>query len=67
MKEAGWVHSGERSLGAVVGRSGALVHRDGHGVAFLEEGTDERGGYLVIEHVWTRPGMMAGSHWHPRC
>jgi oxalate decarboxylase/phosphoglucose isomerase-like protein (cupin superfamily) len=20
---------------------------------------------LVIEHVWTRPGMMAGSHWHP--
>jgi hypothetical protein len=31
MKEAGWVHSGERSLGAAVGRSGALVHS----VAFL--------------------------------
>ena len=48
-----------------VGKDGALVHGDGHWVAFLEEGTDERGDYLVIEHVWTRPGMMAGPHWHP--
>jgi mannose-6-phosphate isomerase-like protein (cupin superfamily) len=65
MKEAGSVHSGERSPGAAVGRSGVLVHRDGHRVALLEEGTDERGDYLVIEHVWTRPGPMAGPHWHP--
>jgi mannose-6-phosphate isomerase-like protein (cupin superfamily) len=34
-------------------------------VAFLEEGRDGRGEYLVIEHLWTRPGMMAGPHWHP--
>jgi hypothetical protein len=20
---------------------------------------------VVIEHTWTRPGMMAGPHWHP--
>jgi len=60
MKEAGSVHPD-----AAVGRSGALVHRDGHSVAFLEEGKDDRGEYLVIEHVWTRPGPMAGPHWHP--
>jgi len=41
------------------------VHRDGHRVSFLEEDRDGRGEYLVIEHVWTRPGMMAGPHWHP--
>lgn len=47
------------------GGSGALVHRDGHRVRFLEQGTDKGGEYLLIEHVWTRPGMMAGPHWHP--
>jgi mannose-6-phosphate isomerase-like protein (cupin superfamily) len=51
--------------GPAIGKDDALVHRDGHRVKFLEEGTDERGDYLVIEHVWTRPGMMAGPHWHP--
>jgi mannose-6-phosphate isomerase-like protein (cupin superfamily) len=66
MKEAGSVHPDERSSsGAALGGSGALVHRDGHRVAFVEEGTEERGGYLLIEHVWTCPGMMAGPHWHP--
>ncbi len=33
-----------------------------HRVVFLEEGTDERGEYLVIKHVWTHPGTMAGPH-----
>ncbi len=47
------------------GGSDALVHRDGHRVGFVDEGTDEVGGYLRIEHVWTRPGPMAGPHWHP--
>jgi len=41
------------------------VHRDGHRVTFLEEGSDGSGEYLLIEHVWTRRGMMAGPHWHP--
>jgi mannose-6-phosphate isomerase-like protein (cupin superfamily) len=61
MNEASMAHAG----GPAVGKDDALVHRDGHRVTFLEEGTDERGDYLVIEHVWTRPGMMAGPHWHP--
>ena len=50
--------------GVVVGGD-ALVHRDGHRVRFLEEGADEGGEYLLIEHLWTRTGMMAGPHWHP--
>jgi mannose-6-phosphate isomerase-like protein (cupin superfamily) len=65
MKEAGYSHAGGRSPGVTPGRYGVLVHRDGHRVTFVEEGTDERGEYLVIEHVWMRPGMMAGPHWHP--
>jgi mannose-6-phosphate isomerase-like protein (cupin superfamily) len=65
MKEEGSVHADERSPGADVRGSGALVHRDGHRVTFLQEGTDERGAYLLIEHAWTQPGTMAGPHWHP--
>lgn len=65
MEEAGYARPGARSLEMVSGGDGDLVHRDGHRVAFLEEGRDGRGEYLVIEHVWTRPGMMAGPHWHP--
>jgi mannose-6-phosphate isomerase-like protein (cupin superfamily) len=42
-----------------------LVYRDGHSVRFVEEGPDEHGPRLVIEHVWTRPALMAGPHWHP--
>ena len=61
MDEASSVHAGD----PMVDRDNALVHRDGHVVAFLEEGKDERGEYLVIEQAWTRPGMMAGPHWHP--
>ena len=44
---------------------GAMVHRDGHRVRILGEGTDRAGRFLRIEHVWTRPGPMAGPHWHP--
>lgn len=44
---------------------GSMVHRDGHRVRILGEGTDGGGRFLRIEHVWTRPGMMAGPHWHP--
>lgn len=47
------------------GGSDALVHRDGHRVRFVDEGTDEVGEYLRIEHIWPRPGPMAGPHWHP--
>jgi mannose-6-phosphate isomerase-like protein (cupin superfamily) len=43
----------------------ALVHRDGHRVRSLGQGTDEAGRFLRIEHVWIRPGPMAGPHWHP--
>ncbi len=65
MEKAGYSRPGARSPGVVSDGGDALVHRDGHRVAFLEEGRDGRGEYLVIEHVWTRPGMMAGPHWHP--
>ena len=65
MEKAGYPRPGTRSPGVVSGGDDALVHRDGHRVAFLEEGRDGRGEYLVIEYVWTRPGMMAGPHWHP--
>ena len=65
MREAGYTRPGARVPGTIAGGDGDLVHRDGHRVAFLEEGRDGRGEYLVIEHVWTRPGMMAGPHWHP--
>ena len=65
MREAGYSRPGARAPGTISGGDGDLVHRDGHRVAFLEEGRDGRGEYLVIEHVWTRPGMMAGPHWHP--
>jgi mannose-6-phosphate isomerase-like protein (cupin superfamily) len=61
MNEASLARAGEEA----VGKDDSLVHRDGHRVTFLEEGTDERGDYVLIEHVWTRPGMMAGPHWHP--
>jgi mannose-6-phosphate isomerase-like protein (cupin superfamily) len=65
MKEAGYPRPGARSPGMVSGGDGHLVHRDGHRVTFLEEGRDGRGEYLIIEHMWTRPGAMAGPHWHP--
>ena len=41
------------------------MHRDGRRVVFVGRGRDAGGEYLAIEHTWTRPGMMAGPHWHP--
>ncbi|SFA74141.1 Mannose-6-phosphate isomerase, cupin superfamily [Amycolatopsis marina] len=46
-------------------RTSVLVFRDGHEVRFLAEDTDSAGDFLRIEHVWSRPGRMAGPHWHP--
>jgi deazaflavin-dependent oxidoreductase (nitroreductase family) len=48
-----------------MGDADVLEHRDGHRVRFVEEGVDADGEYLLIEHFWPRPGMMAGPHWHP--
>ena len=42
-----------------------LVFRDGHRVHFVDTGTDADGRYLRIRHVWPRPGVLAGPHWHP--
>lgn len=65
MEEAGCLRPEARSSGVAAGEEGVLVHRDGHRVAFVGEGADGRGAYLMIEHVWERPGAMAGPHWHP--
>lgn len=42
--------------GGTDGDGDVLLHRDGHGVRFLEEGADRDGRYLRIEHSWARPG-----------
>jgi mannose-6-phosphate isomerase-like protein (cupin superfamily) len=42
-----------------------LIHPDGRTVAFLEQGIDEKGEYLLVEHRVTRQGAMNGPHWHP--
>lgn len=42
-----------------------LVYPDGRRVTFLEEGTDEEGAYLRIEHCVKNQGTMNGPHWHP--
>lgn len=42
--------------------SDTLVYRDGHRVRFLDEGVDERGSRLVLEHVWVQPAMF--ELWH---
>ena len=65
VEKRGHAGPGARTPGPASGGDGELVHRDGHRVAFLDEDKDERGEYLVIEHAWVRPGMMAGPHWHP--
>lgn len=43
-----------------------LVHPDGRRVTFLEQGIDEHGDFLIIEHQITRQGIMNGPHWHPK-
>lgn len=43
-----------------------LVHPDGRTVTFLEQGIDEHGDFLIIEHQITRQGVINGPHWHPK-
>ncbi|APU16470.1 MULTISPECIES: cupin domain-containing protein [Actinoalloteichus] len=45
--------------------SDELVFRDGHSVRFVEQGTDDEGEFLRIEHRWPTSGRLAGPHWHP--
>ncbi|MGW0248182.1 cupin domain-containing protein [Nocardia goodfellowii] len=45
--------------------SPSLTFRNGHRVTFVEEGADERGRYLRLEHVLPEVGRQAGPHWHP--
>jgi hypothetical protein len=40
-----------------------LVHPDGRTVAFLDQGNDDKGEFLVVEHSATRQGAMNGPHW----
>lgn len=42
-----------------------LIHPDGRTVTFVEEGTDEKGDFLILEHRITEPGVINGPHWHP--
>ncbi|WP_194817100.1 cupin domain-containing protein [Nocardia sp. XZ_19_385] len=44
--------------------SRSLTFRNGHRVTFVEEGVDERGRYLRLEHELPA-GRQAGPHWHP--
>lgn len=55
----------DAEIQASAAQAEALVHRDGHRVRFLDVDPDEDGARLLIEHVWTQPGTMAGPHWHP--
>lgn len=42
-----------------------LTFRNGHAVTFVEEGADDRGPFLRLEHRLPTPGRQAGPHWHP--
>lgn len=42
-----------------------LVHPDGRTVTFLENGWDDRGEFITVEHRITQPGAINGPHWHP--
>ncbi|WP_280267641.1 cupin domain-containing protein [Nocardia wallacei] len=42
-----------------------LTFRNGHRVTLAEEGADEHGEYLRLEHHLPTPGREAGPHWHP--
>lgn len=47
------------------GREKTLVHPDGTRRAFVEEGADERGEYLLVRSVVPQGGALPGPHWHP--
>jgi quercetin dioxygenase-like cupin family protein len=42
-----------------------LVHPNGTTITLLEQGTDEQGEYLIVEHLVMKRGAMNGPHWHP--
>lgn len=42
-----------------------LDHTDGTIITLLEQGDDNQGEYLIIEHAVVKPGAMNGPHWHP--
>lgn len=42
-----------------------LAYPNGQSVTWLEEGLDERGAYLIVEHRIVRKGAVNGPHWHP--
>jgi quercetin dioxygenase-like cupin family protein len=42
-----------------------MIHPDGRMVVFLEQGIDDKGEYLIVEHRATRQGAMNGPHCHP--
>ncbi|WP_408010035.1 hypothetical protein ACJROX_07020 [Pseudalkalibacillus sp. A8] len=42
-----------------------LVHPDGTTITLLDQGTDEQGEYLIVEHLVIKRGTMNGPHWHP--
>ncbi|MFI5716692.1 cupin domain-containing protein [Nocardia sp. NPDC051750] len=42
-----------------------LTFRNGHRVTMLDQGIDERGPYLRLQHELGEPGRQAGPHWHP--
>ncbi|MED4161439.1 cupin domain-containing protein [Halalkalibacterium halodurans] len=42
-----------------------LVHEGGRSVAFLKQGVDEKGAYLLVEHRMMQQGAVNGPHWHP--
>ncbi|MBL1077865.1 cupin domain-containing protein [Nocardia sp. 2] len=45
--------------------SSTLTFRNGKRVTLVEQGVDEQGAYLVLEHLLPRAERQAGPHWHP--
>lgn len=46
-------------------KAAELLHPDGRRITFLEEGMDQAGAYLRVEHLVPKQGAMNGPHWHP--
>lgn len=42
-----------------------LEYPDGGSVVLLEQGRDEAGEFLLVEHTIIRKGPVNGPHWHP--
>ncbi|MFI2478611.1 hypothetical protein [Nocardia xishanensis] len=46
-------------------RDAALNFANGHQVAFVDRGVDDRGPYLRLEHLVRKAERQAGPYWHP--